>query len=190
MPFNPTPTPPRIRRTIVAADLAVLSEEEASNADVDGCLAGNQHYNDLRGMTFADLEATLVREDGLVDAFEAVGNPAALEERFVQERGTAFEPVDDLWGLDVGVAGAVIALSALGATPVSSCNGAVYGTPHQSHYPYVAFFLADADLSVLLGLAEAEGLGLVGNDGLAHLYGSVPALRRFARRALDESSTG
>lgn len=189
MPFNPTPTPPPIRRNIVVSDLAVLSEEEASNADVDGCLAGNQHYNDLRGMTFADLAATLVREDALVDVFEAVGDPAALEERFAQERGTAFEPVDDLWGLDVGVAGAVIALSALGATPVSSCNGAIYGPAHQSHYSYVAFYLADADLSVLLRLAEADALGLVGNDGLAHLYGSVSALRMFARRALDESST-
>lgn len=187
MPFNAALTPPPIRREIVVSDLAVLSEEEASNADVDGCLAGNQHYSDLRSMTFADLAATLAREAGLIDSFGAVGEPAVLEERFIQERGTAFDPVDDLWGLDVGVAGAVIALSALGATPVSSCNGAIYGTPHQSHYPYVAFYLADADLTSLLSLAEAEGLGLVANDGLAHLYGSVSALRRFAQRVLEAS---
>lgn len=189
MPFNPKPTPPPIHRTAAISDLAVLSEKEASNAEVEGCLAGNQHYSDFRGMTFADLEATMVREDGLVDTLEAVGDTAELEERFVQERGTAFEPVDDLWGLDVGVAGAVIALSALGATPVSSCNGGNYGTLHQSHYPYVAFYLADADLAVLLRMAEVEDLGLVSSDGLAHLYGSVAALRRFARRALAKSST-
>ena len=188
MPISPTPKAPQIRREIVVSDLAVLSEEEASNADLDGCLAGNQHYCDLRSMTFADLAATLEREDELVDSLRAGRDPTALEERFIQQRGTAFEPVDDLWGLDIGVAGAVIALSALGATPVSSCNGAIYGTPHQSQYPYVAFYLADADLTVLLALAEAEGLGLVANDGLAHLYGSVPALRRFAQRALTALS--
>jgi hypothetical protein len=51
-----------------------------------------------------------------------------------------FELSDGLWGLDIGVASATIALSALGAIP-GSCNAGGFGGHHQAAYPYVSFFL-------------------------------------------------
>jgi hypothetical protein len=42
--------------------------------------------------------------------------------------------------LDVGVASSVVALVALGAAPIISCNGGTFTDPHFHPHPLIAFF--------------------------------------------------
>ncbi len=54
--------------------------------------------------------------------------------------GGLYESDEGLFGLDIGVASAVIALSAARCIPCSSCNGGAYGGSHQERHPVIAFY--------------------------------------------------
>lgn len=113
-------------------------------------------------------------------------DPAQAEQAFEDERDFDGDPVDELWGLDVGVAAAVQTLSALGAVPFMSCNGGSFGKPHAGSHPYVAFFLANAQPTLLESLAKASGVGLTVRDGIPRLYArSIFDFHRFAAAALE-----
>jgi hypothetical protein len=91
--------------------------------------------------------------------------------------------------LDVGVASAVIALSALGATPFISCNAGSFGGVHPAGRPYVAFFVGAASPDILVELAEAAGVGLEVEDGVVRLYArTVLDLIKFADLAQARAS--
>lgn len=175
--------PPPVRREILLSELAVLSDADAEMAAEDGALEGNQAYADLRALSVTELAQVLAREDALLIEIEAAGasGAAEVEARFADLRGLSFEPADELWGLDVGVAGVVVALSVMGACPVASCNGGAFGPGHQSQYAYVAFYLCDAALTDILCRAERTNCGLIAIDGLGHLYGPVEAMIAFGR---------
>lgn len=172
---------PPIRRDIALADLSSLSDPDAEQAAEEGSLEGNQEYDDLRGLTLADLRSVIAHEDALLDSIATVSDPSDVEDRLVQSRGSSFEPAEELWGLDLGVAGAVVALSTMGACPVASCNGGAFGLSHQSSYAYVAFYISDASLDEVLTTAEQTGCGLIASNGLGHLYGPIDALIAFPR---------
>jgi hypothetical protein len=74
--------------------------------------------------------------------------------RIDDERLDCFEPSDGLWGLDIGVASATIALSALGAIPVGSCNAGGFGGHHQGAFPYVSFFLGGAPPGFVVSISR------------------------------------
>ena len=105
------PAPPE--REIDLKGLAVLSEEEADAGEDDG-LQGNQQYRDLRGITWDQVADGLDAEAALIQRFGASDDIEAEAKRYDEEREKAFLPEEDLWGLDVGVIGATLALSALG----------------------------------------------------------------------------
>ena len=106
--------------------------------------------------------------------------------RIDDERLDCFEPSDGLWGLDIGVASATIALSALGAIPVGSCNAGGFGGHHQGAYPYVSFFLGGAPPEFVVSISRAASVGLRSDaDGLAQIFGGGDLdLLRFAETAL------
>jgi hypothetical protein len=179
-----------IRRILDIDALEDLSDEEAEEADESGYLAGNQAYRDLRGWDWTAVGEALDVERGLIRRLQDAADPALEEELFNEERLQTIEPVEELWGLDVGVAAATIAISALGGSPVSSCNAGAFGNHHQARHPYVAFYLPKARGQQLLELAEAADVGLIVDAGLAQIYArTVVDLFRFAELAWTRRET-
>lgn len=177
----PAPT----EREIDVEALATLTEEEADAGEDDG-LQGNQQYRDLRGISWDQVADGLRAEAALFERFAASEDLDAEAERYDEEREEAFLPEEDLWGLDVGVVGATLALSAMGATPVSSCNAGGFGGFHTAQFPHVAFFLPREIAGEVMAVAEAAGAGLAMTiGGLVCLSGRTDlALHRFGEVAL------
>lgn len=96
-------------REIDVEALAILPEEEADAGENDG-LQGNQQYRDLRGISWEQVADGLRAEAALFQRFEASEDIDAEAERYEEERDEALLPEEDLWGLDVGVIGATLAL--------------------------------------------------------------------------------
>lgn len=165
-----------------------MSEIEAEQA-IDEGLEGNHEYSDLRGLSVNDLQAVLLEEERWLADISQAESPGVVEERLVEMRGAAFEPAEELWGLDLGVASAVVALSCLGACPVASCNGGSFGSSHQASYAYVSFFLYEASLEQVLALASQAQCGLIALEGLGHLYGPIETLMSFAHGVRQQSRT-
>jgi hypothetical protein len=172
-------------REIDLKALAVLSEAEADAGEDDG-LQGNQQYRDLRGISWDQVADGLDAESALIQRFGISDDIEAEAERYDEEREEAFLPEEDLWGLDVGVIGATLALSALGATTVSSCNAGGFGGFHVAQFPHIAFFLPREIAGEVLAIAEAAGAGLaMTTGGLVCLSGRTDLdLHRFGEVAL------
>ncbi len=177
--------PAPLEREIDLKALAVLSEEEADAGEDDG-LQGNQQYRDLRGISWDQVADGLEAEAALIQRFGASDDIEAEAARYDEEREEAFLPEDDLWGLDVGVIGATLALSALGATTVSSCNAGGFGGFHVAQFPHVAFFLPREIAGEVLAIADLAGAGLaMTTGGLVCLSGRTDLdLHRFGEVAL------
>jgi hypothetical protein len=174
-----------IVRHLPVADLAMPTRAEIERGEDNG-LAGNQYYQDLRGATWDEVAGILTREAALFERFDAATDLDKEAELFEEERLEEVFPEADLCGLDVGVAGAVMALSAMGAIPVGSCNAGGFGGHHAASFPYVAFFLArDLADEVLATAVEADvGLDIVGG-GIARLFGRTDHdLHRYGQTAL------
>lgn len=175
-----------IIRSLDPDALGVLSDEAADRGEEDG-LEGNQLYRDLRGITWEQVADALGQEAVFIARLTAAADLDAESVRIEAEREEADFPEEDLWGLDIGVIGATLALSALGATPVSSCNAGGFGGQHVAAFPHVAFFLPRTATAEVLAIAEAANVGLdVVEGGIARLYGRTDFdLHRFAQVALN-----
>lgn len=180
----------QIRVQLDAATLDAPSSEELEAADDEGYLGGNRYYRDLRGWGWDDVRDALKIEGALIKTIAAAADPAAAEEAFEELRGAEDDDAEGLWGLDVGVAAAVLALSALGGIPFMSCNGGSFGKQHPAAHPYVAFYLGAMSPELVGELARATGVGLGAQDGVARLYArSVRDFHRFAALALERSGS-
>jgi hypothetical protein len=178
--------PVAIKQVLNVDHLSALSETEANEAGESGYLAGNQMYQDLRGCNWVDVARTLAVERRFIAQLQTAEDLQAEAARIDEERLDCFESADGLWGLDIGVASATVALSALGAIPVGSCNASGFGGHHQGLRPYVAFFIGGAvpDLTITIARAARVGLGN-GEVGLAQIFGAADSdLLRFAETAL------
>lgn len=164
----------------------MLSDAAAGRGEEDG-LEGNQLYCDLRGIAWEQVADALRQEAAFIARLTTASDLDAEAALIEAEREEADFPDDDLWGLDVGVIGATLALSALGATPVSSCNAGGFGGHHVAAFPHVAFFLPRGVAAEVLAIAEAADVGLdVVEGGIARLYGRTDLdLHRFAQVALN-----
>jgi hypothetical protein len=191
MQWRPHTYPVVIDQALDVTGLATLSDVEADEADESGYLAGNQMYQDLRGYGWGDVAAALDAERRFIARLQATDDLDGEAQRIDDERLDCFEPSDGLWELDIGVAAATIALSALGATPVGSCNAGGFGGHHQARYPYVAFYVDAGVADLILGLARAADVGLRGDDsGLAQIFGAGDLdLLRFAETALNSQGS-
>jgi hypothetical protein len=184
--------PIAISRALDAGRLAALSDTEADEAEESGFLAGNQMYQDLRALSWADLAAAIELEADLMSRLQAADDLGAAAEVLDDERLDVNEPADGLWGLDVGVASAVAAFSVLGGTPVSSCNAGGFGGTHTAEHPYLAGYLPTAASSVLMKAAVAADVGIAStDDGLVQVFGRTDFdLLRFARAVVAMASQG
>ena len=174
-----------IVRDLDVDGLAILSDEEADSGEDDG-LQGNQQYRDMRGITWGQVADAVKREAVLFQRFAASADVDQEAELYEEEREEAFLPEEDLWGLDIGVIGATLALSALGATTVSSCNAGGFGGRHVALFPHVAFFLPRGAAAEVMAIAVEADVGLdVVEGGIARLYGQQDYdLHRFGEVAL------
>ena len=152
----------------------------------DGYMGGNKYYYDLGGMRWEDLRRVLELEKQLLVrlslAADRVGDEESLD-REMRESGNL------LYGLDIGVASTVIALSAADCLPFSSCNGGALGGSHHEEHPLVAFYARPAALPILNECAERAGVGLDhGDEGYLLVYGnSLATMRLFAEEILHSS---
>lgn len=170
-------------------DLAKLRWPHRSEIQGDDVApAGNQHYQDLRGFSWSDVAEALRLEAQLIERLEVADVSARVESLIVDELvaagdATGFHP---LCGLDVGVASAVLALSAAGAIPAASCNGGAFGSFHAAANPYVAFYARPRRFLVIQGWAKDAGLGLEVTDaGVAVLHANrIADFLAFASMAL------
>jgi len=191
MQWRPHAYPVAIGQALDVARLATLSDVDVDEADESGYLEGNQMYQDLRGYGWGDVAAAVEAERRFIARLQAADDLDDEAQRIDDERLDCFEPSDGLWELDIGVAAATIALSALGATPVGSCNAGGFGGHHQARYPYVAFYVDAGAAEVILVLARAADVGLRGDEsGLAQIYGAGDLdLLRFAETALNSQGS-
>ena len=177
--------PVTIVRVLDVGALAVLSDEEADSGEDDG-LQGNQQYRDMRGITWDQVANALEGEAALFQRFAASADVDQEAELYEEEREEALLPEEDLWGLDIGVIGATLALSALGATTFSSCNAGGFGGRHVSPFPHVAFFLPREAASKVMAIATEADVGLdFVEGGTVLIYGRQDYdLHRFGEVAL------
>ncbi|MDR6530252.1 hypothetical protein J2800_000988 [Caulobacter rhizosphaerae] len=153
-----------------------LSWPEPGTAGHDSALGGNRHYFDLRHVGWRDVSRMigeeapyLVRLRQASDVEDEMGAIVEeLEERLVEECE------DPLWGLDLGVAVATLALAASGCITFSSCNGGVFGEErHLESYPLIAFHMRSRIAPLIASAARASGAGLaMHGDGSIQVYGA------------------
>jgi hypothetical protein len=119
-------------------------------------------------------------EDEIIERLEASDDPEGEYEIVLEELYE--DPDPGLYGLDLGVASTVAALSAVGCVPFASCNAGAFGGLHHERHPLVAFFAKQAAGSLLLACAEESGVGLeVEDTGTLLVYANdIRAMRRFA----------
>jgi hypothetical protein len=104
-----------------------LAWPEPGAAVDDGGLGCNRSYVDLRRLSWSEARRVYQLETKLMARVEASEDP--MEEWAVIEDALYDEPDDHLYGLDLGVASSVVALSAARYVPFSSCNAGVFGGP-------------------------------------------------------------
>jgi len=127
----------------------------------------------MRGLTWDDAYETLKLEKELIDRYPGDLNDAE-ETMFETE-----EDVSGLYGLDLGIASTVVALSAAGCAPVASCNGA---PGHHEAYSLVAFYCRKGRVKDILKATEISNCGLYNGESRALVaYGeNVGTLMQFA----------
>jgi hypothetical protein len=160
--------------------LREMGEDEAS---AEHGIALNHGYADYRNVPFdlaiegMEEEAQLLLEIAAAD-WDTEGAEAVIEENM--------EAMGLTGALDPGVAGLVLAISALGGTPISSCNGGQAGiSSHRSETPHVLFTAPPEIMDKIIPAAMAAEVGLIFNDGYAEAFADyLPNLHRLARRLL------
>jgi hypothetical protein len=92
--------------------------------------------------------------------------------------------------LDFGVAAAVLALSALGCVPVTSCRGMTLGRRQHEHpAPTVSFYARRLHVPTLLAAVEAAGIYVANNGAKVEAYcEDVRKMGQFARLLLASLS--
>lgn len=162
-----------ITQVIQPDDLAWIEGEDAGDDSGLGC---NRDYRDLRATTWADVDEVIEIERRMLEQSETLG----------------FMDSHEIQDLDVGAAGATLALAATGCVPFTSCNGGALGGRHQEEYPLVAFYLAIGAIETIVSAAQETGVGLAQDNayGTVHVYArALRDLHAFAQ-ALSARRTG
>lgn len=175
----PTPIPqsPSLGVDVERADLtkARLSWPEPGEAGEESGLGCNRAYFDMRGVGWLQVRDMLSVEAELLRRVLGAPDPsdelAAVEEEIDEDLDAGGE--HPLWGLDLAVASATLALSAAGCVTFASCNGGgIDGSHHLEAYPLVAFYMRPRIAGVIHMSATAAGVGLhTHGDGFVHVYG-------------------
>jgi hypothetical protein len=170
-----------LERTI---NTEALGWPEADMCEDDSGLGGNRGYCDLRGAPWEEAAGALALEESLLGRLRSADDLAATLDIIKDE---LYEDPEGLWGLDIGVASTVIALSAAGCIPCTSCNGGCFGDGHHEGYPLVSFYAMPAWVPYLLEAAEEAKVGLVNEDtGSMLVYADdISRMMLFASALID-----
>jgi hypothetical protein len=153
---------------------------EEDECDHDAGLGGNRNYEDMRGMTWPDVDLIMDIENVALTRIFASDKPdeeeGLIEEEFLE---------DPEWPMfDIGVASLVSALSACGCVPFTSCNGGVFGgARHHELYPLVAFHCLPKSIDLIIEAAKATGVGLEkgGNGAVVAFASDIRNMMTFAQ---------
>lgn len=176
-----------ICRSVSGEGLGWPEAGEAGARGMDGGFGGNRSYVDLRGMAWKEVQRIHDLERDLLARIVASNDPEDEHDAIVDE---LHEDDQGLLGLDLGVASAVVALSAARCIPFASCNGGAFGGHHHEDYPVVAFYARPPHVPLLIAAAEESGCGLEhGSNGCLVLFASeIYALHSFARALTGRKS--
>ena len=174
-----------------SVDVEIVQELDPSaigpfeNADAKDGILLNHDYVDMRGYSISDAQQIIAEEAQLLDDIEAIGDD---DDRLEELLEGLYDDASELSGFDVGTAGAIFALSAAGAAPISSCNGGLLGdTSHSSQVPHILFSVTPDRLAPILAAAKAADVGLLNNSGHVEVFASgIPGLHAFARQLLHQ----
>lgn len=153
-----------IVREIRIEQLAWIEGEDAADDSGLGC---NRDYRDLRATTWSEVDEVVAVE----------------RQRFEQSQTQGFMDSHEIRELDVGVAGATLALAAAGCVPFASCNGGGLGGRHEYDYPLVAFYLPPSAVAPVVAAAAEADTGLFQDPryGTVQVYGrKLIDLHKFA----------
>jgi hypothetical protein len=142
-------------------DTEALAWPESYMCEGDSGLGGNRGYMDLRRASWGDAARILAFENSLMMRLGTADDLTATLDTINDE---LYEDDEGLWGLDIGVASAVVALSAARCIPCTSCNGGCFGDHHHENYPIVSFYAKPAWVPYLLAAAEEAEVGLINDD--------------------------
>jgi len=148
-------------------------------------LGGNRDYVDLRRCSWRSAREALVAE---TEYLEYLASGAEIPPDDDEIWNEMYED-ERLQGLDLGIVSTVLALSAAGCVPVTSCNGGCLGDRHHEFCPLVVFFARENCIPLLLQTAQGAGTGL--RNGLAGtlcVYADdILKMLKFAQGLLDHS---
>lgn len=147
-----------IERTV---DAEALAWPESDMCEDDCNLDCNREYRDLRGASWEEAARALALEESLLERLKSADDLATTLDSISDE---LYEDDEGLWGLDIGVASTVIALSAARCIPSTSCNGGCFGDHHHESHPLVSFYAKPAWVPYLLAAAEEAKVGLINED--------------------------
>jgi hypothetical protein len=178
---------PLITQKIDIASMGLPSSTELRAARQEGFFVGNQQYQDFRGFNWQQVGQAIELEINLIDLLGQADDLEFAAEELAEEMSEEIVEGADLWGLEIGVASAVLALSALGCVPVISCNAGAFGGHHPSAFPYVAFFAPVECANLLVALAHEASVGLDSiQDGMLRVFSDRDTgLLDFAKAALE-----
>lgn len=103
----------------------------------------------------------------MIRSIETAEDPEQAYDTLIEQ---LYEDPEGVYGLDLGVAGVTIALSAGRCIPFSSCNAGAFGGHHHESHPVVAFYARPEMVDLLLVCAEEAGCGLENGDGYLIVY--------------------
>lgn len=161
------------------ADAALCHWPDSVSVDDERHPLGNHQYRDLRWVTSEEAVRVAELETELVERVRSAASP---EDEMNLVDDELYDDPDGLLGLDLGVAGAVAALAAIGCIPVASCNGGAFGGWHHEDHPLVVFYAPKSLVPTLLRAAAETSTGLDNHDGALMLYAeAVDGPMAFAR---------
>lgn len=165
-----------LSRKVRISELGWPEPGEAVDESGLGC---NRAYMDLRRLSWTDAKKVLADEARLIARIENADDSddelTAIEEEYDESEV-------ELYGLDIGVASTVVALSAARCVPFASCNGAAFGGRHHEVYPLVAFYAKPATANLLVAIATETDIGIE-NGGYGSLVVFSNDIRNFPKFA-------
>jgi hypothetical protein len=167
------------------------NEEDDYNEDEDedhDIMLGwyNREYMDFRGISWEEAQEAFDYETSILERFASTEETKDIDELIDDDEDDDFPP---LAGLDVGVASAVMTLSAARCITITSCNGGANG--HVQDYPVIVFRCQTAYVPLLVEIAEIAGCGLENSEAgaIALFAGDVHKIVHFAKELLQRRSS-
>ena len=166
-----------------------LSWPEPGAAMDDTGLGGNRCYEDLRRLPWCEARRVYAFEDKCIERILNSTHAEKEYESIIAELADDLDTIG-LFGLDIGVASAVLALSSARCIPFTSCNAGAFGGNHAEECPMVAFYAKVPSIPLLLECAEEAETGLVNAElgSLVTYADDIRKMRGFAKAIIERSS--